>query len=160
MSPMLEPFNQHLEGIFGCMPITLGGETSIKWQQLFSLYQVNQISYPDMTAEFEPFYLEHGVREWEEMNRNRRRGMARDEQLLAGVLAAAEFAGPLESASRWIKYRQMMAVRLLTRDLNAALLQQQLDAGVATNSIGPYEFSPEVIAKVRARVKPHAGGGP
>ena len=160
VSPMLEPFNQHLEGIFGCMPITLGGETSIKWQQLFSLYQVNQISYPDMTAEFEPFYLEHGVREWEEMNRNRRRGMARDEQLLAGVLAAAEFAGPRESASRWIKYRQMMAVRLLTRDLNAALLQQQLDAGVVTNSIGPYEFSPEVIAKVRARVKPHAGGGP
>jgi raffinose/stachyose/melibiose transport system substrate-binding protein len=157
VSPMLEPFNPHLEGIFGCMPVTLGGETSIKWQQLYSLFQVNQINYAEMVAEFLPFYLAHGVREWEELNRNRWRGMARDEQLLAGVRALAESAAPAQAQSRWVKYRQMAATRLLTRDLNAALLQQQLDEGVATNTAGPFEFSPELIAKVRTRLRADVG---
>jgi len=159
VSDMLEPFDPHLEGIFGYMPVTLGGETIIKWQQLYSLYQVNQISYKDMADEFLPFYLEHGVQEWAEMNRNRRRGMARDEQLLAGVRVLAEKAAPGEAVSRWIKYRQMMTVRLMTRDLNAALLQKKLDEGVAAHAAGPYDFSPELIAKVRARLHPRAGEG-
>lgn len=158
VSPMLKPFNPHLEGIFGCMPVTLGGETIIKWGQLFSLYQVNQISYSALAAEFLPFYLDHGVREWDEMNRGRRRGVARDEQLLAGIRALAIESTPVEAKSRWIKYRQMMTGRLITRDLGSALLQKQLNEGVATNAVAPYEFSPAVIAKVRARLHGEARG--
>ncbi len=153
VSPMLEPFNPHLEGIFGCMPMTLGGETLIKWQQLYSLFQVNQIGYLQMASEFLPFYLERGVRELQEMGRNRRRGMVRDEQLLAEVRAAAfEEKVPRQAQSRWIRYRQMLAIRLLNRDLDAAYLQKQLDAEPLANPGGFYEFSPAVVEKVRARV--------
>lgn len=152
VSPMLQPFNPHLEGIFGAMPVTLGGETWIKWQQLFSLYQVNQLSYEEMTREFLPFYLESGVQEWEEMNRNRRRGMAADEQFLAGVRATAAAADASQSASRWIKYRQMTSNRVIQRDLFATYLQNRLNAGVASNAVGPYGFRPEVLERVRAQV--------
>ncbi len=156
--PMLEPFNPHLEGVFGCLPMTLGGETIIKWQQLNSLFQVNQITYPQLSSEFLPFYLKQGVAEWEEMNRGRRRGMIRDEQFVVGIRALAETAAPDEAPARWIKYRQMTVNRLMNRDLNAAWLQKKLDEGGVTNAVGPYEFSPAVIAKVHSRVKSPAGG--
>ena len=153
VSPMLEPFNPHLEGIFPCMPVTLGGETTIKWQQLYSLYQVNQISYLQMVSEFLPFYLEHGDKEWDEMQRNVRRGLVRDDQFLAGMRAMAEGAAADEATTRWIKYRQMVASRILSRGLNTALLQKRLAEGVVTHAVAPYEFSPAVINKVRDRLR-------
>jgi raffinose/stachyose/melibiose transport system substrate-binding protein len=159
VSSMLEPFNPHLEGIFGCMPVTLGGETIIKWQQLYSLFQVNQLSYQELAAGFLPFYLEHGVAELAEMDRNRRRGMIRDEQLMAGIRALAANSAPDEAASRWIKYRQMTTVRLMSRDLNAALLQKTLDEGAVTHAVGPYEFSSEVVANVKRRLRSGTGEG-
>lgn len=159
VSPMLQPFNPHLEGIFGCMPITLGGETFIKWQQLFSLFQVNQVSYRDMVDEFLPFYLEYGVQELDEMNRNRYRGLVRDEQLVAGIRAQAMAAPAGEAESRWIKYRLMMTNRLMNRDLNAALLQKTLDEGVVTDAVGSYGFTPALIGQVRARLLAGTGKG-
>jgi len=152
VAPMLEPFNPQLQGIFGCMPITLGGETIIKWTQLSSLYQVNQIGYPQLTAEFLPFYLEHGEDEWAELYRNRRRGMVRDEQLIAGMRDMAGASPADASSTRWIKYRQLTTNRLINRDLNAAFLRNQLEAGGAGHVAVPYEFSPEVIAAVKARL--------
>ena len=57
-----------------------------------------------------------------------------------------------QAQSLWIKYRQFTVNRLVARDLGAALLQKRLDAGSATNAVGPYDFSPAVIARVRARL--------
>ena len=37
--------------------------------------------------------------------------------------------------------------------MGATLLQKTLDEGVVTNAVAPYEFSPDVIAAVRARVQ-------
>ncbi len=157
MSPMLDPFNPHLEGMFPCMPVTLGGETIIKWQQLFSLFQVNQISYEALTAEFLPFYLEYGDREWLEMRRNVHRGLAKEDQFLMGMRAMAESAVGGEATTRWIKYRQMVGGRLFSRNLSSALLQNRLNTGPVPQAVGPYEFSPAVIAKVRARVSGSGG---
>jgi raffinose/stachyose/melibiose transport system substrate-binding protein len=161
VSPMLQPFSPHLQGIFGCMPITLGGETIIKWAQLYSLYQVNQISYPQLTAEFLPYYLDHGEAEWTELRRNRRRGAIRDEQLLAGIRDVAGTTPSDPSATRWIKYRQLTTNRLLYRDLNAAYLRKQLHTAGTTNGLAPYAFSPEVVAEVKKRLtRGHAEARP
>jgi hypothetical protein len=105
-----------------------------------------------MVAEYQPFYLGRGMEELAEAYRNRRRGVARDEQFLAGIRGGALGSSGAEAVSRWIKYRAMTAGRLLNRNLGAALLQKRLEAGVATNAVGPYEFSPDVIARVRARI--------
>lgn len=152
MSPLLQAFEPHLEGVYGALPLTLGGETIIKWQQLAALFQVHQINYAEMTADFTPFYLKKGVEEFTEMQRNRRRAVAGEEQFLAGYLARAMTETGARATSLWIKYRQLTAKRLITRDLGAALLQQKLDAGGGTNVVAPYAFSPEVIARVRVRL--------
>jgi raffinose/stachyose/melibiose transport system substrate-binding protein len=153
VAPLVRAFEPHLEGVFGAMPVdSLGGETIIRWQQLAALFQVNQIGYEEMVAEYQPFYLERGMEELAEADRNRRRGVARDEQFLAGIRGGALGSSGAEAVSRWIKYRAMTAGRLLNRNLGAALLQKRLEAGVATNAVGPYEFSPDVIARVRARI--------
>lgn len=159
VSDMLEPFTPNLMGVFGAMPMSLGGETIIKWQQLTSLFMVNQINYPEMVAEFEPFYRGRGLGELKEARRNGRRGMIRDEQFMAGIRSMAALAPPREAPGRWIKYRLLAGNRLLYRDLGAGLLNRYLAQGVVTNAIGPYEFSPEVIAKVRERVRGGAGKG-
>lgn len=154
-SPLLRAFDPHLEGVYYAMPMTLGGETIIKWGQLYSLYQVHQISYEKLVAEFLPFYLEHGVGEYEELQRNRQRGVAREEQFLAGFQARALAAAGTEAESLWIKYRQLTAKRLMYQVLDPALLQKKLEEGPVTNAVGPYEFSPEVVARVRARLWSH-----
>jgi len=154
VSPLVRAFEPHLEGVFGAMPVdSLGGETSIRWQQLFALFQVNQIDYERMVAQYEPFYLERGAEELAEAIRNRRRSVARDEQFLAGVRELAMSASGAEAASRWIKYRQLTTGRLLARHLGTALLKKRLDEGRAANAVGPYEFSPDVIARVRERIR-------
>ena len=135
------------------MPITLGGETIIKWQQLYSLFQVGQIEYAQLTAEFVPFYLDKGVDEYQEIQRNRRRSVARDEQFVAGARAQALVSSESEAAKQWDRYRQLTTDRLLCRDLGAVLLEKRLNAGSVTNAVGPYDFSPAVIARVRARVR-------
>ena len=159
LSPLLQAFEPHLEGVYGGMPVTLGGETTIKWQQLYALYQVNQITYAKLAADFTPFYLEHGAAEYEEIQRNRQRGLARDEQFVAGVRARAIAAASPDAPSLWVKYRQLTAGRLICRDLGPALLQKTLEDGAVGKAVGPYEFSPDVIARVRARLQSQGKAG-
>ena len=152
MTPLLQAFAPHLEGVYGALPLTLGGETIIKWQQLTALFQVHQIDYKEMTDTFAPFYLSKGVEEFAEAQRNRRRGVAREEQFLAGFRARAMGETGTHATSLWIKYRQLTGSRLITRNLNAARLQKILEEGVTTNALAPYAFSDGVLMKVRARV--------
>ena len=154
VSPLVQAFEPHLEGVFPSMPVEgLGGETTIKWQQQFALFQVNQIGYDQMVAEFHPFYLARGTEELAEMQRNRRRAVAGDERFVAGLRARSLAGVGTEASSLWMKYRAMAFGRLINRNLGASLLQMRLEEGVVTNAVGPYEFSPDVIARVRARLE-------
>jgi raffinose/stachyose/melibiose transport system substrate-binding protein len=153
ISPVVKAFEPHLEGVFPAMPLdSLGGETSIKWQQQFALFQVKQTSYEQMVAEFQPFYLTRGTEELAEEQRNRRRAVVGDERLLADARVRALAEVGTNAVSLWMKYRAMTTGRLINRNLVTALLQTHLDEGVVTNAVGPYEFSPDVVARVRARL--------
>jgi raffinose/stachyose/melibiose transport system substrate-binding protein len=155
MAPLLQAFQPHLEGVFPAMPVALGGETIIKWQQLTALFLVNQISYADLIAQFRPFYLAQGPKEYAEMRRNSRRAVVRDEQIIAGARAEARAATGREAASRWRTYRNLVAGRLVTRDLGAANIDRLLAEGPAPNAPAPYDFTPAVIARVRDRLTGH-----
>jgi hypothetical protein len=152
--PLLKAFEPHLDGVYGAMPVTLGGETIIRWDQLFSLFQVNQISFDDLARRFVPFYLQHGAEEYLELQRNRQRALPRDEQLLVGLRARAMLAPPERQTIQWIKYRRLTAARALLRDPKYLLFQQRLETAEPVPK--PYEFSPEVVARVRARLQPPA----
>lgn len=152
MPPMLQAFSPHLEGIYSAMPLTLGGDSITKWGQLYDLFKVNQISASNLTVEFSTFYRDKGRREYDEQVRNLRRAMVREEQLIAGYRYQALTTPPDQAGAGWVKYRLLTAKRLINRYLGTASQARLLEQGSTTNAVGPYEFSPETLERVRARL--------
>jgi raffinose/stachyose/melibiose transport system substrate-binding protein len=152
MDPFLKAFEPHLEGMYPALNLNLGGETWIKWQQLFSLFQVRQISFDDMAREFEAFYKERGLLDFLELQKDWRRGMQVNEQFLAGIRARAlTNADPL--SSEWVKYRALTAARQVFPEITHARQIRLVERGPGTGAVGPCEYSPDVIARVTARLR-------
>jgi len=153
MPTFLEAFEPHLRGVYGNLNLFLGGETWIRWIQLYTLYQVNQISYDDMAAEFEPFYEEYGLKDYLEQQKDWRRAMHKNELFLAGIRAKALSEEGAEAQSNWIKYRTLTASRQVWPEINHSRTMRLIEEGPDIGSIGPYEHSEEVLNKVRERIK-------
>jgi raffinose/stachyose/melibiose transport system substrate-binding protein len=153
MDPLLEAFAPHLEGVYGAFPIWLGGETGIRWMQLYSLYQVNQISYDDFTGQFEPFYKEQGIKDFMEQQRDWRRGMHQNERFLAGIRAKALASQGEESESAWVKYRALTKDRQVWAELGHSRQMKLIERGPDQGAVGPYEYSPAVLAKIKERIR-------
>jgi len=153
VDPLLKAFEPHLEGVYGNLNLFLGGETWIRWLQLYTLYQVNQISYEDMAAEFEPFYEDYGLKDLMEQQKDWRRGMQNNEQYLAGVRAKALYDDSEKAESDWIKYRVLSASRQIWPEINRTRQMNMLKEGPALDAVGPYEYSDEVLNKIRERIK-------
>ncbi len=150
VSRLMSAFEPHLEGTYSSMPVTVGGETIIKWTQLTSLFQIGQIDYEEMVRQYKPLYLDKGGLELIEIQRNRRRALIRDEQFVTGYRHRALMATGDELQSRMIKYRQMVAGRLINRELGNEAARTWAQANADTPA--PYSFTPEVLAKIRARL--------
>lgn len=158
VNPLLQAFEPHLEGVQTAFNVTMGGETYIKWMQLYSSFQVRQIDYNGLVREFAPFYQTRGQLDFDELQRNRIRGMQRNEQFLAGYRARALYATGKEARSLWIKYRSLTQGRLVGQEQMAGLLERLLRDGPVTNAVGPYEYRPAVLEQARqtylARARP------
>jgi raffinose/stachyose/melibiose transport system substrate-binding protein len=152
LDPLLKAFEPHLRGVYGNFNIFLGGETWIKWLQMYSQFQIHQISYEDMRAEFEPFYIKHGLKDLEEQQKDWRRGMVNNEQFLAGIRARAMHAEGAEAQSFWIKYRSLTASRQIWPEISRARQMKLVEIGPDLGAVGPYEYSPEVLDRIRARL--------
>jgi len=152
LDPMLRAFEPHLEGVYGCMNFFLGGETWIKWLQLYSLYQVNEISYRELADQFEPFYKKQGIKDFLEQQRDWRRGMHVNEEFLAGIRSRAMFASGDQARSWWIKYRVLTTQRQVWPEISHARQMKLLEKGPDIGAVGPYEYSPRVLARIKQRV--------
>ena len=104
-----------------------------------------------------------------EQQRDWRRGMQRNEQYLAGIRGRAiladqaaaaaptpeeKAAAELDAESAWVRYRAITASRQIWGELNHArqldlITRDQLPEGF----VGPYEYSPAVLAKIRERIR-------
>jgi len=153
MDPLLKAFEPHLSGVYSAMNVWLGGETATKWMQLYSSYQVNQITYEELVNQFEPFYKEQGLKDFMEQQRDWRRGMQRNEQFLASIRARALAAEGDASTSAWVKYRALTTSRQIWSELGHSRQVKLLEQGPDTGAVGPYEYSPAVMEKIKARVK-------
>ncbi|MDP6491202.1 MAG: extracellular solute-binding protein [Kiritimatiellia bacterium] len=152
IDPFLEAFQPHLVGVYGCLNLFLGGETWVKWLQLYSLYQVQQLSYEDMTAEFAPFYIKHGLKDYLELQKDWRRGMQKNELFLAGIRADAMLAPDNTSRSKWLSYLSLTTARQVTPEIGQVSTVKMVMGERSLPKHGPYEYSPEVIAAVKARL--------
>lgn len=155
MDPLLKAFDPHLEGVYGAMPVWLGGETATKWMQLYSQYQVNQLTYDELVEQFAPFYKEQGMKDFLEQQRDWRRGMQENERFLAGIRAKALASEGDDAVSSWVKYRALTASRQVWSELNHSKQLKLLNAD-AGSKVGPYEYSDRIIERVRERIRAEA----
>jgi len=172
LDPLLRAFEPHLEGIYGNVNFNLGGNTAVTWGQIYSLYQVNQISLDEFAQRFTAYYLKNGLTDFLEQQRDWRRGMQRNEQYLAGIRGRASLAdeataaaatpeektaGARDAESAWVRYRAITSSRQIWGELNHArqmdlVKRDKLPAGY----VGPYEYSSNVLAKIRQRLREEA----
>ena len=151
MDPMLEAFEPHLEGVYGAMNFFVGGNTWVRWTQDYSLFQVHQITYDELAARFGPVYMEEGLKDFMELQREWRRGIRDDEQFTAGIRAQALMADGTAADGWWIKYFALSAARQIAPEITHARQMRMIDKGPATGATAPYDYSPAVLEKIRAR---------
>jgi len=152
MDPVLEAFQPHLRGVYGCLNLFLGGETWVKWLQLYSLYQIQQISYEDLAAEFQPYYIKNGLKDFVEQQKDWRRGMQSNELFLTGFRSKALF-GPLATKeASWVKYRLVTDARQVSPEIGHQFQMAQVLGTLPLAESGPYEYGDDVIARIRARL--------
>lgn len=156
MPEILEGFEPKLRGVYGTLNLFLGGETWLKWSQLYSLFQIGQISYQDMAQQFQPFYLERGLRDYQELQRDWQRGMVVNEQVLAGLRAAAMKPGIDTEKSRelWAKYRSLIRTRQLQAGIYHARQMHLVEQGPREGAVGPYEYTDAARAALSQRNQP------
>jgi len=149
IDPFLDGFKPRLEGVLPNMNMILGGETNVRWSQLFSSFQVGQINYAEFSREWEKSYRELGRKDFDEQQRDWRRAILNNEQFLAGVRASAMSAGETDAEEKWIKYRALTIGRQLVPEINHAIQVLLVERGPDPNVPGPYEYSPEVRERIR-----------
>ena len=161
MSPLLKAFEPHLEGVSGAFRVTLGGETLIRWQQLYTEFQIGRRTYDELVRDYAPFFLnEGGPKDYAEMLRNGRRRVGRDELFLAGVRARARATEPgARRDSLWIKYRQVVGGRIIEKGIGAARMARMADGTAIGGVRPPYRYGPEALAR-HPELAQTAGGDP
>ena len=149
MPTILKGFEPQTEGVYNGLNLTVGGDSYVRWLQQYSLFQIGQTSYEEMVKQFEPYYIEKGVRDLKEGNRGWPSSNLSAERLAAGVRARALTVGPDDPA--WNRYRDTAALRALNR-VNHAQQMRLIDKGPANTAVGPYEYSPAVLQKIREKL--------
>ena len=153
MDPVLAAFEPHLEGVYGALAPTLGGETQVKWDQLVPKFQIRQMDFDQLAAEYTAFYREKGMEDFLKQQRDWRRGMHQSEQFLAGIRSRA--LGADDEATRkseWVRYRALTAQRQVWAEVDHSRQMKLVEQGVDRSAVGPYEYSTQVLQRVRARL--------
>ncbi len=157
MDPFLRDFKPCFEGVYGCFEPNLGGETWIKWLQLMSMYQVNpKFTFEQLAEQYEAFYKIKGYDDFMEQMKDRNRVIPSNERFLAGFRSQAMLAGKdsEDANSCWIKYRTQTRDRQVFHEIRfSTQMKYAKDGPPSTKDNGPYEYSMDVMEKVKERVK-------
>ncbi len=66
--PFLKVFEPNLDGVLPAFDATTGAESFIKWSQLYSLFQIQQLSYEDLADQFSRFWETIGREDFREVH--------------------------------------------------------------------------------------------
>ncbi|MBI4977505.1 MAG: extracellular solute-binding protein [Spirochaetes bacterium] len=117
---ILKYFVPHSEGVSSGLNFGIGGESIIKWQQMYALYQVGQISFDKLRDDFTPFYIDRGYKDYLTMMKNWRRNQIVDEKNLTTLRIKAFAATDTNRRDEYFtKYRYVM-LRPLTREVDTS----------------------------------------
>lgn len=158
----LKDFEPNLEGVYSSLnliTVAIGGESFIKWKQLYSLFLVGQLSYEELAEQYTEFCTQHGSNDWREVNKDWRRGMVKDAMMVALVRAKAYQAEDERAKKSYLtKARQLLRTRQVMREVNMSIQKGMVDGEFAAPERGPYEYSPEALENVRQAIRVEAAG--
>lgn len=149
----LKKFDPHLVGILGAFQVNVGVDTMIRWNQLSSLYNNNNISYAKMATEFEHYLSTQSERQYWDRQREQRRDLSREETVAASLRIQAIDAGDGANDGLWLRYAGFERSRLMDLGINLGKVNHIFAEKPRPGAVGPYEYSPEALEKVRARVQ-------
>lgn len=146
----LKDFQPNYFGIYANFAPNLGGETYVRWLQLTSSFMVNQISYENLVAEFEPFYKNRGVTDFLELKKDWQRALWVNERFLNSIRARALAAGPQTQTTlpEWIKYRQQTTSRQIPAEYNSIKQINLVTGKTQLPATAPYEYTPEALERI------------
>lgn len=160
IDPMLAAFEPQLEGVTRAFNPDLGGETWLNWMQLYSLFQVNQLTFEELVARYEPIYREKGLKDFMDQQLDWQRGLHIQEESLAGLRASALLADASDAEAAWIKYRAITGHRQVFPDIQRRRQLRLINEGPGPDDPAPYAYTPQVLETVRARLAPPPGAPP
>ncbi|MBI4978733.1 MAG: extracellular solute-binding protein [Spirochaetes bacterium] len=149
---VLQYFKPHNDGVQGGWNPGIGGESAIKWQQVYAMYQVGQMSFEKMRDDFTSYYLDRGLNDYIIVNKNWRRNIINDEKIVNMLRAKAIIAtDERKKKEYWSKYRYVM-LRPFTREVDVAF-ERALIKNAADGIIPPppFYYSPEARARLKLK---------
>lgn len=148
---VLKDFVPHVDGVTSGWNPQIGGESIIKWQQVYALYQVGQLSFENMRDEFVPYYKARGERDYLTVNRNWRQSIINDEKI--NTMMRIKWLSATNAAKRE-EYRQKYHyVKLrLSRELDA-VYERSLLNNVSKGAMPTAAFSYSPEAKQRLGIR-------
>jgi raffinose/stachyose/melibiose transport system substrate-binding protein len=153
VDPSIQIFEPNVHGVFNTFDANIYGNAFIKWNQLYTLYQIHQLSYNDLAKQFTSFYTNQGQEDFREYLRNRRRAQLQDEQLVISLRESALTETGRASDLDWIKYRTMIVQRQMEGDRNLLTQDRVFDDLKGLSSETFYKYTPAALENLRKSVQ-------
>jgi raffinose/stachyose/melibiose transport system substrate-binding protein len=153
VDPFLKVFEPNLDGVLPAFDATTGAESFIKWSQLYSLFQIHQLSYDEMAEQFTLFWDTIGREDFREYIRNRRRAQLQDEQLAVGLRQKAMSESGPQSLVDWMKYRNIVFTRQMEGDKTLIIQGLVFTNPEALKKQTFYRYTDKALDNIRKSVK-------
>ncbi|MFA5159495.1 MAG: ABC transporter substrate-binding protein [Candidatus Omnitrophota bacterium] len=159
MTEILKQFKPTTEGILGNFNYNLGGNTSVFYSQMYSLFQVKQIGLNDFLDKLAAYYKTKGAEDFDEQQKDWRRSAPATERISAVRRMDALESNPGTQGCRvaWRKYRNG-SLDLVGGELNRWRLVTMIKAG--GKPLAPYAYSAAALDNIRRQVREKADGQP
>jgi len=157
-APMLEDFRPRTEGttrgLTSSYTYAIGGETNIRWQQLYTLYQVGKISYDELADQFTACVQTRGLDDFREQQRDWQRAAVSAERFLAGLrIQAITDTDPATAAASHIRYTNQAVQRQILAEAQwrrqRSLVDDPARAKAFADDPGVYAYDAHAIANLR-----------
>ena len=144
--PSLAVFEPNLFGVFSAFDPAIGPNSSVKWNQLYTLFQLGQISREDMGRQFTDFYLNQGKDDFQELIRGQRRSALGNEQV---VIELRQKAIASNSPDDWGKEASVV-MQQIGIDTTVLNWNKVFDDLPYLQKQTFYRYTPAALANIRA----------
>lgn len=153
---LLHQFEPRTSGVAGGLAtwaFVMGAETKIKYDQLYALYLIGQITLDEFLDQYDSLYRGKGLYDFRELLDAGRNERGNAEKLLAQIRSKAQTAqNQTEADSHWRRYRQLMWQSQVLSEAVNAQIRRNLKLGPVPDQKPPWAYTDFALENVRKRI--------